>query len=271
MKKLRDLRGRVALVTGAASGIGRALTIELAAHGCHLALVDRDGAGLCETIECLHVFNVSTSLHKMDVSERDAIFVLPRRVVERHGRLDILVNNAGVAVNGHFEEVSEIDFDWLFDINFNAVVRLTRACLPYLKESDDASLVNMSSLFGLIAPSGQAAYCASKFAVRGFSMALAHELAGSSVGVTVAHPGGVATAIARNARLPLDASPARLAEQAAKADKFLKLPPERAAQSIVHAIIHRKKRVLVGSDAHILALLERLLPVRYWNLLQRFA
>ena len=125
---------------------------------------------------------------------------LPARVRAAHGRADLLINNAGVALAGTFDQVSESDFDWLMEINFHAVVRMTRAFLPQLRASDDARIVNVSSVFGLISPPGQCAYCASKFAVRGFSNSLRHELAGTRVGVSVVHPGGVATAIARNAR-----------------------------------------------------------------------
>ncbi|MBV8635702.1 MAG: SDR family oxidoreductase, partial [Burkholderiaceae bacterium] len=243
MKKPKALRGRVALVTGAASGIGRALTYQLAAQGCHLALVDRDATLLSETVESLVRFNVRVSAHAVDLTERDALLDLPGQVIAKHRRLDILINNAGVALGGTFDAVSEADFDWLFEVNFGAVVRLTRACLPILRQSDDASLVNLSSLFGLIAPPGQVAYSASKFAVRGFSMALAHELAGSAVDVMVAHPGGVATAIARNARMPAGMSAEQRATQAARAQKFLKLSPDIAARQILQAMIHRKTRV----------------------------
>ncbi|QDQ28700.1 SDR family NAD(P)-dependent oxidoreductase [Chitinimonas arctica] len=269
MEKLRNLRGRVALVTGAAGGIGRALAIELAEHGCHLALADRNVIGLHETMACLRDFDVKVSIHEADVCVRSAADQLPEQVAELHGRMDLLFNNAGVAVGGYFEEVSAADFDWLFEVNFGAVVRLTRASLPRLRKSDDSCIVNTSSLLGLISPSGQVAYNASSFAIRGFSMALAHELAGSTVGVTVAQPGCLANAIVRNARIPVDS--ARPSGQAVKARQFLKLSPESAAKYIVRAVTHRKKRVLVGSDAYVLGLLGRFLPAHYWGMLQRFA
>ena len=143
---------------------------------------------------------IQVTRHALDVADSAAITALPQAIFAAHGGLDLLVNNAGVALGGTFEDVAADDFDWLFSINFQGVVRMTRAFLPLLKASDDARLVNVSSVFGLIAPPGQAAYCASKFAVRGFSECLRHELAGTSVGVSVVHPGGVATSIARNAR-----------------------------------------------------------------------
>jgi short-subunit dehydrogenase len=194
---------------------------------------------------------------------------LPAVVRAAHGRVDLLVNNAGVALGGTFEQVGEDDFDWLMEINFHGVVRMTRAFLPHLKASDDARIVNVSSLYGLISPPGQAAYSASKFAVRGFSNALRFELAGSTVGVTVVHPGGVNTSIAKSARVPANA-PADEVERGKKiAQKMLRMPPEQAGEIIVRGIERREARVLVGNDAKMVALLERLSPVNYWNLLRK--
>lgn len=197
------LENRTAVVTGAASGIGRAIAISAAKRGCHLALVDRDHDGLEETRDLLAPHGVRVSLHSLDLTDRAGIAALPEAVLAQHEGVDLLVNNAGVALGGAFEDISEEDFDWLFEINVSAVVRMTRHFLPLLRLSPEARIVNISSLYGLIAPPGQTAYAASKFAVRGFSDALRHELAGSSIGVTVVHPGGVATAIAsRNASPP---------------------------------------------------------------------
>ena len=183
--------------------------------------------------------------------------------------MDLLVNNAGVALGGHFDEVSEADFDWLMEINFHAVVRMTRAFLPVLRASDDARIVNISSVFGLIAPPGQSAYCASKFAVRGFSNALRHELSGTRVGVSVVHPGGVATAIARNARVSAGTSAEERRRRLALAEKLLRLPPEAAGEIIVRGVEKRRARILVGRDAVFIALIERLFPVKYWSVLAR--
>jgi short-subunit dehydrogenase len=186
-----------------------------------------------------------------------------------HERIDILVNNAGVALAGTFEEVSGADFEWLFSINFLGVVRMTRAFLPQLRQSDDARIVNLSSLFGLIAPAGQTAYAASKFAVRGFSEALRQELNGTSVGVTVVHPGGVATSIARNARRSVALSPEKHAKGLAAIEAKLKMPPSQAGEIIVKAMETRRPRVLVGNDAKLVSAIERVAPVSYWKLLQR--
>jgi len=182
--------------------------------------------------------------------------------------VDVLVNNAGVALGGTFEQVAEDDFEWLFGINFWGVVRMTRAFLPLLRASDDARLVNISSIFGIVAPAEQVAYAASKFAVRGFTEALRHELAGSAVGVTVVHPGGVRTSISDRARAPKDVDPNEVTRKREQFRKFLRMPPMDAGETIVRAVERRRSRVLVGGDAKGLSLLARLAPVRYWTLMR---
>lgn len=269
MSKMMQLQNRTAVVTGAASGIGRGLALALARRGCHLALADINDAGLAETAELVQTAHLRVSCHCLDVSDAEAVAGFPEVVQAVHPGVDLLFNNAGVALGGTFEQVSAEDFEWLFSINFWGVVRLTRAFLPQLKASDDARLVNLSSLFGLIAPPGQSAYVASKFAVRGFSESLRHELADTSVGVTVVHPGGVATAIADNSRLPAGASEEEIAQGRAAANKLLTMPPEKAGEIIVSGVERRQPRVLVGSDARFAALLERLAPVSYWRFLGR--
>lgn len=266
-----NLQQCVAVVTGAGSGIGRGLALALARRGCHLALADVNAVGLGETAAEAARHGVRISQHPLDVADRAAVAALPAEVLAIHGQVDLLFNNAGVAVGGHFSQVSEQDFDWLMEINFHAVVRMTRAFLPLLRERPAARVVNISSLFGLIAPAGQTAYSASKFAVRGFSNALASELAmeGSTVGVTVAHPGGVATGIARNARVAASV-PAELRKQhEERARRMLKMPPEQAGEIIVAAAERGQRRVIVGNDARFMALLERLMPVGYSWLLAR--
>jgi short-subunit dehydrogenase len=209
------------------------------------------------------------SQHHLDVADRRAVAAFPQAVLAAHPGVDILVNNAGVAIGGTFEAVSEEDFEWLFDINFWGVVRMTRAFLPLLRKSDDARVVNLSSIYGIISPPAETAYSASKFAVRGFSNSLRHELAGSKVGVTVVHPGGVATSIADNARVPKDMPAEEIARRRALAKKALTMSPATAGEIIVKGIERRSARVLVGNDAKFLAFLERLAPVSYWKIFSR--
>jgi short-subunit dehydrogenase len=263
-----QLSGRTAVVTGGASGIGRAVAVSLARRGCNLALVDINEAGLAETCERVRSAGVRVTCHKIDVADRAAVAALPEQVTARHANVSVVVNNAGVALGGTFEQVSETDFEWLFETNFWGVVRMTRAFLPLLRTSDLASIVNLSSVFGLVAPADQVAYSASKFAIRGFSEALRHELTNTTVRVTVVHPGGVRTAIAENARMPQGADAAEAKRRAMEFAKGLRLPPERAGEIIVRGIERRKARVLVGADAVALSLLARILPVRYWALLR---
>jgi NAD(P)-dependent dehydrogenase (short-subunit alcohol dehydrogenase family) len=268
-----QLKGRTAVVTGAAGGIGRAIAVSLARRGCHLAVADIDDAALAHTAAAISdnqtQDGVRMSRHYLDVADRAAVAALPAQVAAAHGGVDVLVNNAGVALGGTFLEGAESDFDWLFGINFWGVVQMTRAFLPLLQKSEEARLVNMSSLFGLIAPPGQTAYCASKFAVRGFSESLRHELAETRIGVTVVHPGGVATSIAKNARLPAGMSEAEVARQRRYFESVLTMPPETAGEIIVRGIERRKPRIVVGRDARFAALVERLLPVTYWDWLGR--
>src|SRR5271170_8084928 len=281
MTSTMKLENRTAVITGAASGIGRGIAVALARRGCNLALADVNDAGLSETARLAQSSHsdptnqtppwsaLRISQHHLDVADRRAIAVFPQAVIAAHPGVDILVNNAGVAVGGTFEAVSEEDFEWLFEINFWGVVRMTRAFLPLLRKSDDARVVNLSSIYGLISPPAETAYSASKFAVRGFSNSLRHELADSNVGVTVVHPGGVATSIADNARVPKDMPPEEVARRRALAKKALRMPPEVAGEIIVKGIERRSARILVGNDAKFLALLERLAPISYWKIFRR--
>ncbi|HXX03544.1 MAG TPA: SDR family NAD(P)-dependent oxidoreductase [Xanthobacteraceae bacterium] len=266
---LLRLQGRTAVVTGAAGGIGRGIALALGRRGCHVALADIDDAGLARTAAEVSALGVRASSHHLDVADAAAVAAFPERVTAEHPGVDVLVNNAGVALAGTFEQIAAADFDWLIAVNFFGVVRMTRAFLPLLHNSDDARLVNISSVYGLIAPPGNTAYVASKFAVRGFSESLRHELAGSTIGVTVVHPGGVATAIARNARIPagVDAVEADVRRKAFEA--LLRMPPEEAGEIIVRGAEHRRARVLVGADAKRVALIERLMPINYWKLIGR--
>jgi NAD(P)-dependent dehydrogenase (short-subunit alcohol dehydrogenase family) len=261
---MMQLKDQTAVVTGAASGIGRATALSLARRGTHLALADVNEDGLAETAAQAVAHGVRVTTHGLDVSDPAAV-----AVNAGHPGVGLLFNNAGVALGGNFEEVSAEDFEWLFGVNFWGVVRMTRAFLPLLRQAKAARVVNISSMFGLIAPPGQAAYSASKFAVRGFSEALRHELAGSNVGVTTVHPGGVATRIATDARRSSAVSPAELARQQARFARLLKMPPEQAGEIIVSGVEREEARILVGSDAKIGDLAARLFPVGYWKWMTR--
>src|SRR6202451_4374337 len=245
MTSAMNVENRTAVITGAASGIGRAIAVSLARRGCNLALADVNDAGLSETARLAQLAHTEganhsaarsaprISRHHLDVADRRAVAAFPEAVIAAAPGVDILINNAGVAIGGTFEAVSEEDFEWLFEINFWGVVRMTRAFLPLLRKSYDARVVNLSSIYGIISPPAETAYSASKFAVRGFSHSLRHELAGSNVGVTVVHPGGVATSIADNARVPKDMAPEEIARRRASAKKGLRMSPEEAGEIIV--------------------------------------
>ena len=263
------LAGRTAVVTGAAGGIGRGIATALARRGCHLALADIDDATLEQTAAALAAPGLRVSRHRLDVADGEAVAALPERVTAEHPGVDVLVNNAGVAVGGSFEQVSEADFEWLFGINFWGVVRMTRAFLPLLHASDEARIVNISSIFGIIAPPNNTAYAASKFAVRGFSESLRHELRRTQIGVTVVHPGGVATSIVKHARMPKTNSPEEETKRRESFETFLKMPPDVAGEIIVRGVENRRARVLVGNDAKRIAIVERLMPVSYWSVLGR--
>ena len=274
-----QLAGAVALITGAASGIGAALAAGLAARGCSLLLVDRDAVGLEAVASEARARGVTVETKVIDLVDAEAIRALPDWAQNRFGRLDILINNAGVALGGRFDETHLEDFEWLMDINLRAVVRMCHAFLPMLRVRPTAQIVNLSSLFGLIAPPGQVAYCTSKFGVRGFSEALRHEYAGTGLGVTVVHPGGVATAISRNARGRRPPTDPEAAERAAVEDKkareafsrFLTLAPADAAGAIIRGIEARAPRIVIGKDARNAALIQRLMPASYWNLIVRLS
>ncbi|MHC6158198.1 SDR family NAD(P)-dependent oxidoreductase [Bradyrhizobium elkanii] len=265
--------GSAAAVTGAASGIGRALAHELALRGCDLAIADRDEAGLqAAAAEIAKASPRKVTVHRLDVSEPDQITAFAEAAVTAHPSLNIVVNNAGVALLGEFGEIDQAQMEWLFNINFWGVVHGTRAFLPQLSRQREAHIVNISSIFGIIAPPGQSAYCAAKFAVRGFSESLRHELAvaNSPVRLSVVHPGGVATSIARNSRAGAGVTDnARRAESIERFDALARTTPTAAAQRIIAGIEKNQPRILIGKDAYFMDLLQRFRPARYWKTMQR--
>ncbi len=263
------VRGGTAVITGAASGIGAALAANLAKRGANLALADRNEAGLETVATTARAAGVTVSTHVLDVADRQALEAFPEAVLTKHDRVTILVNNAGVALAGDFADVALTDFEWLFDINFWAPVRLTKAFMYVLTREKAAHIVNISSLFGIIAPPGQAAYCAAKFALRGFSESLRHELEGTPVSLTVVHPGGIRTEIANSARIPQGIDPTEARAQMQEFNKLLRTAPEDAAEQIARAIEARAPRLLIGSDARMAERLQRLFPATYWKYIKR--
>jgi short-subunit dehydrogenase len=271
------ISGSAAAVTGAASGIGRALALELAARGCDLALADRDEAGLQQLAAEIGkeigkggARNVTT--HRVDVGESAQIQEFAQAAIAAHPSLNIVINNAGVALLGAFNEVDQAQMEWLININFWGVVRGTRAFLPHLSKQREAHIVNLSSIFGILAPPGQTAYCAAKFAVRGFSESLRHELAmaNSPVKLSVVHPGGVLTNIVRNSRSGSGiADNARRAESIDRFDAIAKTTPPIAAQRIITGIEKNQPRILIGNDARFMDLLQRFRPSTYWAVLAK--
>ncbi|HEX4951683.1 MAG TPA: SDR family NAD(P)-dependent oxidoreductase, partial [Blastocatellia bacterium] len=203
----------------------------------------------------------------VDVSDKEAMRAFAAEVAQQHGRVSILLNNAGVAIYGTAEELSIEDYEWLMSINFWGVVYGTKLFLPLLKQQPEAYILNVSSIFGIIAPVGQSAYVASKFAVRGFTESLRHELQGTTVRVATIHPGGIKTNIAASAKVAAGANPDEHKDGASKFDKVANTTPERAAEVIVQGILNNKRRILIGADARALALLQRCLPVNYWRVM----
>jgi short-subunit dehydrogenase len=267
------IRGAAAAVTGAASGIGRALALELASRGCDLALADRDEAGL-QTLaaEVARAHPRKVTVHGVDVAQPDQIAAFAQAATAAHPGLNIVINNAGVALMGTFGEVEQAQMEWLMNINFWGVVHGTRAFLPHLSHQREAHIVNLSSIFGIIAPPGQTAYAAAKFAVRGFSESLRHELqtANSPVRLSVVHPGGVATNIARNSRTGTGMTDnTRRAQSIERFDAAAKTTPQAAALRIIAGIEKNAPRILIGNDARIMDLLQRLRPGTYWAVVAR--
>ena len=262
----------IAVITGAASGIGRALAIRFAKEGISgIAISDWNESGLKETAEEVANIGVQVSEHLVDVSKLDQVQRLAKEVLERHGRVTHLINNAGVGLFGTFEQVSIADIEWLMGVNFWGVVHCCKAFLPNLIEQNEAHIVNISSVFGFIAPEEQTAYCASKFAVRGFTESLRHEYRGTNVHVACVHPGGVLTDIARNSKLG-ESTPEEWKQQGAKFfDRVAKTTPEAAAETILEGIKNKNPRILIGRDARQISLISRLFPTRYLSVIERLA
>lgn len=268
-----QFEGSAAAITGAASGIGRALALELAARGCDLALADLDLAGLDSVAKEITAAQPRrVTIRRVDVADPNQIQDFAASAIADFPALNLLFNNAGVALLGQFDEFDLTQMAWLMDINFWGVVRGTRAFLGHLQSRPQAHIVNISSIFGIIAPAGQSAYAASKFAVRGFSEALRHELAAnkSTVRLSVVHPGGVKTNIAREARSGTQLRESvSMSELGDRFERLARTTPSAAAQRIIRGIERNEPRILIGSDAKYLDIIQRLKPATYWALLSR--
>jgi len=252
---------KIAVITGAGSGIGRALARQFNAEGCKLLISDISEQGLKETVHLLPRKEVLVQSHILDVADKSAFQAWAKSIADEHGKVDIVINNAGVAVGSPVEESNYEDIEWLMGINFWGVVYGTREFLPLLRQSSQGHLVNISSIFGIVGIPTQSAYNASKFAVRGYTEALRHEMVGSNIHVCCVHPGGIKTNIAANARMTN--SDISREEAAANFDNLANTTAESAAAQIITAIEKRKKRLLIGRDAKYMSIISRLFPVNY--------
>ena len=253
--------GKIAVITGAGSGIGRALAVQLNREGCRLYISDVNEEGLAETVGMLPRQDVSADSQRLDVADKAAVHAWAERIAAADNHVDAMVNNAGVALMSTAEETAYEDIEWLMGINFWGVVYGTKAFMPLLRRSSQGHLVNLSSVFGLIAVPTQSAYNAAKFAVRGYTEALRQEVANSNVHVCCVHPGGIKTNIARAAR-----SNDNSVSADERGDEFQKIAgttAQDAARQIIEAMEQRKPRLLIGRDASIISLFSRLFPVRY--------
>jgi NAD(P)-dependent dehydrogenase (short-subunit alcohol dehydrogenase family) len=258
-----------AVVTGAGSGMGRCLAQQLAAAGSSLALADVNESGLSETVVQLGATKGKVTRHVVDVANESGVKSFASEVESQHGRCTMLFNNAGVALLGNFEELSLEDIRWLMDINFWGVIYGVTYFLPLLKKEKRAHIVNTSSIFGLVGAVGQSAYCASKFAVRGFTESLRHELEGTNIFVTSVHPGGIKTPIAKHARPGAHADANLHKDSVARFDRVAITSAEDAAARILRGVERREPRVLIGPDCKSVDILQRITPAGYWKRLAK--
>ncbi len=271
---MKSFDGRVAAVTGAASGMGRWLGICLAKRGCHVALSDVNEAELEESARLARDHGVRVTSQKLDVADRDAVHAWAATVARDHGKCNAIFNNAGVGYGASAEGFDYADMEWIFKINYWGVVHGTKAFLPYLRASGEGHVVNTSSLFGLMAFPGQSSYNATKFAVRGFTEALRIELdmTNAPVSATCVHPGGIKTNIARAARLHSSIETLGVKNDGnshERIERMFRMTAEDAAETILRGVLKNQRRVLVGTDAKLYDALQRVVPGRYqWLLAQ---
>jgi len=265
---MKQLDNKVAAVTGAGSGIGQALAINLAQAGCHLALSDVDESGLAETIALLESYTVNITYQKLDVSKKKDVFKWADKVVDDHGKVNLIFNNAGVALSGTVEALSIEDYEWIMGINFWGVIYGTKAFLPYLEQSGEGHVVNISSVFGLTSQPFMSGYNASKFAVRGFTESLRQdlEITGSNVTTTCIHPGGIKTNIAKSSRMNESVEAITGSSKEDSLVEFEKMfihTPDSAAKTILKGVKKNARRVLIGVDARMFDAVARVFPTGY--------
>jgi NAD(P)-dependent dehydrogenase (short-subunit alcohol dehydrogenase family) len=264
---MKSFENKVAAVTGAASGIGRCLALELANRKCHLALSDIEEDGLRETSDQAKALGVRVTSERVDVADREAVHAWADRVVHDYDRVNLIFNNAGVALASTVESMSYGDFEWLMGINFWGVVHGTKAFLPHLKATGDGHIVNISSVFGLAGIPSQSAYNSAKFAVRGFTECLRQELDMMQCGVsaTSVHPGGIKTAIARSSRIDSSIRDLGISDvdTRRKFEKTFITSADKAAKAILDGVQRNQRRVLVGPDARVFDWVVRLFPATY--------
>ena len=277
---MKSFKDKVAVITGAGSGMGRYLAVLLAKDGADVSVCDVNEETLNETVEMLRKYNVSVSSHLLDVSDKDAIEALPGKVIEQHGKVDMVFNNAGVTTGTHFKDMDENNWDWVMGINFDGVINSTRAFIPHMVDSPEAAIVNTSSIFGMVAVPGQTVYHATKFAVRGFTESLAMEMKETNPNLQIhcVHPGHIGTNIAADARFDEEnfnqddtqVSNSIFTRNAPKSQKEMGdlfreggMHPSKAAEIILNGVKKNKTRIFIGLDAKLLDLSQRIFPKHY--------
>ena len=275
---MKTFKEKVAVITGAGSGMGRYLAVLLAKEGADVSVCDVNEETLNETVEMLRKYNVSVSSHLLDVSDKEAIEALPKKVIDQHGKVDMVFNNAGVTTGSHFKDMNEDNWDWVMGINFDGVINSTRAFIPHMVDSPEAAIVNTSSIFGMVAVPGQTVYHATKFAVRGFTESLAMEMRETNPNLQIhcVHPGHIGTNIASTARMSdedftstqprssiFNRNVPKTQQEMGELFREGGMHPSKAAQIILNGVKKNKSRIFIGLDAKLLDLSQRLFPKHY--------
>ncbi len=285
---MKTFKNKVALITGAASGMGRYLAINLAKEGADVVICDVDESGLKETETLIKAYNVGSSSLLLDVRDKKEVEELPTKIIENHGKIDLVFNNAGVVIPTGFLNMNEEDWNWCNDINYNSIINFSRSFLPHLMKEEETALINTSSIFGIITTPNNTVYHASKFAVRGFTESLAKEMEGSNTQIHCVYPGHIGTNIAVNAKfgdqvvkgeskegiLGLNGEPVKdiKGNQVSEKEAGIRfrdagMDPDKAAQIILKGIKKNKKRIFVGIDAKLMEISQRIFPDSYWRMM----